>query len=116
MRRCVCEFVCVSVHTYVHTYNIHYINIYQYKAYLHTYIHTYIQIEKVLSKDPNNAAAQLERRRLKQRLAHANGEDLDTWEKKGGVIQTAKLYICMCVCMYVCIYQRLYTNGEDLNK
>jgi hypothetical protein len=40
--------------------------------------------------------ALLERRRLKQRIAHARGEELDTWKKKGGVVEVAQaIQVCL---------------------
>jgi len=54
------------------------------------YVEAAEQIKHVLRLDPDNMYGKLEERRLQQRIAHAQGQDLDTWRRKDSVISTAK--------------------------
>jgi tetratricopeptide (TPR) repeat protein len=54
------------------------------------YVEASEQIKQLLRLDPGHAYGKLEQRRLEQRLAHAQGRDLDTWRRKDSVITTAK--------------------------
>lgn len=54
------------------------------------YVDASEQIKHLLLLDPNHEYAKLEERRLQQRIAHAQGQDLDTWRRKDGVIGVAK--------------------------
>jgi len=49
-----------------------------------------LEVQKVLEAEPENQHARLEERRLQQRIAHAQGEDLDTWKRKSGAKAVAK--------------------------
>ena len=54
------------------------------------YVEAAEQIKHLLLLDPDNRYGKLEQRRLQQRLALAQGQDLDTWRSKNSVISTAK--------------------------
>jgi len=54
------------------------------------YVEASEQIKHLLRLDPEHRYGRLEERRLQQRLAHAQGQDLDTWRRKDSVIATAK--------------------------
>jgi len=54
------------------------------------YVEAAEQIKHLLLLDPGNRYGKLEQRRLQQRLALAQGQDLDTWRSKNSVISTAK--------------------------
>ena len=54
------------------------------------YVEASEQVKLLLRLDPEHRYGRLEERRLQQRLAHAQGQDLDTWRRKDSVISTAK--------------------------
>lgn len=54
------------------------------------YVEAAEQIKYLLQLEPAHAYGKLEQRRLQQRIAHAHGQDLDTWRRKDSVITTAK--------------------------
>ncbi len=121
---CICEALCMCVHTYIHTYNgsVATLTVLRSPTHtytLHTYIHTYTNLISTHRKCSINPITLCFCVALYMCM-HIHMADLCTHTQRSTQRKLAKVFmcvcLCLCICACVCLCVYVYVHGASPHK